>query len=149
MDPWYKFPGLFFAIVVLIDCRMNPRTQVGYSIPDIFQFDSFYTRFHSDSAFQMSRIIFPLQGKPEQMDTLAHGDYYTWPKETWILHRLLDERDTTYEQNFQIIDSTLLREVIFHKSSGYRMERRYSFMDDGWHLIYYEPMRKPIRIEIN
>lgn len=97
----------------------------------------------------MSRILFPLEGKPEQLDTLPYLDAFYWPKESWTLHRLFNEQDTTYERIFQVVDSSLLKEFIFHKPSGYSMERRFSLMDGGWHLIYYSPMRRPIRIEIN
>lgn len=130
-------------------CREGKSGDQGSPVPSIHQFDEFYHRFHTDSTFQWSRILFPLEGKPEQLDTLPYLDTYYWPQETWVMHRLPNLRDTSYERVFQVIDSSLLREFIFHKPSGYSMERRYSYMEKGWHLIYYSPMRRPIRIEIN
>ncbi len=149
MDQLFKFSVVGLTFLLFNGCRNDKSTPALVNLPLIQQFDSFYLRFHTDSLFQLSRTIFPLEGKPEQLDTTPYTDTYFWPKETWILHHLLDVRDTTYDQVFQVVDSTLLREIIFHNPSGYSMERRFSYMDDGWHLIYYAPMRKPIRIEIN
>jgi hypothetical protein len=149
MDQLFKLSIVGLIFLIFNGCRSVKPHPAAVAIPAIHHFDSFYFQFHTDSVFQLSRTVFPLEGKPEQLDTTSYADTYFWPKETWILHHLPDVRDTTYDQVFQVIDSTLLREIIFHNPSGYSMERRFSYMDEGWHLIYYAPMRKPIRIEIN
>ncbi|MDZ4707157.1 MAG: hypothetical protein SH818_02045 [Saprospiraceae bacterium] len=136
-------------LFVVHGCRHGNIHPPAVSVPDLHRFDSFYYQFHTDSMFQLSNIIFPLEGKPEPMDTLPFLDTYYWSKENWLVHHLPDIRDSIYEQVFQVIDSTLLREIIFHIPSGYSMERRFSYTGDGWHLIYYAPMRRPVRVEIN
>jgi hypothetical protein len=135
-------------IFLLFACKNSPGRQEHFSLPGIHAFDSFYTAFHSDSAYQMKHILFPLEGLPEAMDTARYGAVYYWDKETWRLHRPFDPADTTFVRQFQIIDSTLIREVIAHLMSGYRLERRFSFTGKDWQLIYYAPLRQPVRIEV-
>jgi len=135
-------------IFLLFTCKSSPCRKETFPLPRIHAFDSFYTSFHSDSAYQMSHILFPLEGLPEAMDTAWSGAVYYWDKETWRLHRPFDPADTTFERQFQIIDSTLIREVIAHLMSGYRLERRFSFTGKDWQLIYYAPLRQPVRIEV-
>jgi len=149
MDQLYKFSALSVLFILVAGCRPGNIHPPAVSVPDLHRFDSFYYRFHTDSIFQLSSITFPLDGKAEPTDSLPHPDTSYWSKEKWIVHHLPDIRDSTYEQVFQIIDSTLLREIIFHTPSGYSMERRFSFAEGTWHLIYYSPMRRPIRVEIN
>lgn len=148
MVRWFKLicVPLF---VFLVSCRNKQVESLPESIPQIHQFDSFYVQFHSDSFFQLSHIIFPLEGQPEESDTVVLNETYYWPKESWMMHRIFNASDTNYVRSFQIVDSTLLRETIYHRFSTYKMERRYSWMEDGWYLIYYAPMRQPARIQIN
>ena len=135
-------------ILLLIACTRSHTRQEYFPLPRNHAFDSFYTSFHTDSSYQMDHILFPLEGLPEAMDTAHYGAVYYWEKESWRLHRPFDQADTTFERQFQIVDSTLIREVIVHRMSGYRLERRYSFTGKDWQLIYYAPLRQPVRIEV-
>lgn len=142
-----KLMPLIF-IFLMSACKPGPSLKQIPPVPHTHGFDAFYASFHTDSLFQLSHILFPLEGLPEAMDTTHLGATYYWNKETWILHHPFNPGDTTFERQFQIIDSTLIREVIVHLMSGYRMERRFSFTGEEWQLIYYSPMRQPVSIEI-
>ncbi len=135
-------------IFLLAACKPAPPSQQIHPVPHTHGFDAFYTSFHTDSLYQMSHILFPLEGLPEAMDTTHPGATYYWNKETWHLHHPFNPGDTTFERQFQIIDSSLIREVIVHLMTGYRLERRFSFTGEEWQLIYYSPLRQPVNIEV-
>ena len=142
-----KMMTLIF-IFLMAACKPATPRQQSPPVPHTQGFDAFYTSFHTDSLYQMSHILFPLEGLPEAMDTTHLGATYYWKKETWHLHHPFNPEDTTFERQFQIIDSSLIREVIVHLMSGYRMERRFSFTGEEWQLIYYSPLRQPVSIEV-
>lgn len=148
MVPGFNWCLALILIFLLASCKPAPSLQPSPPVPGKLGFDDFYTRFHTDSLFQMSHILFPLEGLPEAMDTTRYGEAYYWNKESWHLHHPFNPMDTAFERQFQVIDSTLIREVIVHLMTGYRMERRFSFTGEDWQLIYYSPLRQPVRIDV-
>jgi hypothetical protein len=143
---------VFYAMVwlVLYSCKVNsPSHLPDDDIPMVNGFKSFYQAFHTDSAFQMHHIQFPLEGEPDQSDTTAYRETYYRHPDTWIIHKTFNAADTSFERGFKLVDSTLIIEIIKHRSSPLRMERRWSLNDTAWQLVYYAPLRIPVRIEIN
>ena len=129
-------------------CKTAPKmADQKHSIPDVHNFRSFYTLFHSDSLYQYDHIQFPLEGMPEQNDSTYYPIGFKWYKNNWILHHSFQEQDRVFRREFTMLDSTLITETIYHLLSPMRMERRFSFNQD-WQLIYYSPMRIPIEVEI-
>jgi hypothetical protein len=119
----------------------------GTSIPVVHDFDLFYTRFHSDSTFQMNHILFPLEGVPESSDTMRYENGFRWETTDWVLHHAFNPHDTAFHRQFSLLDSSLVIEKIYHKMSSMRLERRFAFNEE-WKLIYYAPLRMPVSIEI-
>ena len=97
----------------------------------------FYDRFHSDSAYQMEHIIFPLAGVPAY-DSLRTEDW-SWEKEQWVLHRTFDDRGGTFRRNWYNVNSVII-EKISDSSDRFTMERRWVKMGGEWQLIYYKEM---------
>ena len=134
---------LFFLLFpLLFSCRREaPADQLPDSLePD---FVDFYEKFHRDSAFQMSHIVFPLQGLPSEVDslTLAEGRFY-WQQEDWIMHRPLDAGDQDFQRIFTPLNRDLIVEKIVHKTTGFGMMRRWARMGEEWYLIYYAGMNR-------
>lgn len=148
---WFfvKCFSLIGLIYTLIHCKSKPiLAKQNNPIPMVNGFDSFYTLFHTDSLYQLQHIPFPLEGMPEQNDSSIYKEGFKWQYKQWTMHRIFNENDSLFRREFTILDSTLIIETIFHQLSPMRMERRFSY-DNGWQMIYYSPMRIPMRVEIN
>lgn len=144
--------GVVFTTITLVIIQRNDAiasnetpiensTSKATTAPD--DFEEFYTRFHTDSVFQLSRILFPLAGIPAAADslTLSNGGFM-WQQEDWTIHRPFDAMGGEFIQELQKVDETLVLDKIQHKSGQYGMQRRFAKFEDGWYLIYYIGMNK-------
>lgn len=122
--------SLFLSIVVfgLFACS-NFRSGNTSEVED---FDVFIKNFHSDSAFQMSRVQFPIQG--------AYTDYYSnrpWTSDNWeLIKKSVYEADTTY---YSIKDERKDEEVfqaIYCKGCGHYYELKFVLDDNQWFLTF-------------
>ncbi len=118
------------------------------SVPKEGGFSTFYYQFATDSEYQMEHILFPLPGMPEMEDTVNYPGGFSWKRDNWVLHTSYNTGDTSFVRSFQILDSTLIIETIYHRISNLRLTRRFSKEKKGWQLIYYSPLRKPVEIKI-
>jgi len=75
----------------------NPNEVI---IPD--DFPDFYTKFHTDSVFQMEHIVFPLEGTPA-------GD--KWQRDDWVIHKPIQGRPGEYVQNFDNFENIIVKKV--------------------------------------
>lgn len=98
------------------------------------EFKTFYNRFHSDSAYQVAHIIWPLKRITD--DTISLPD---WTPDTWILHRPFDDMDGTFAREFAATGN-LVVEHISDQSGTYSMERHFAPTSQGYALLYYRPM---------
>ncbi len=102
------------------------------------EFAEFYDRFHQDSAFQMDRILFPLPGLPREADsTLIASGLYRWTPETWTLQRPLNLESSNFKRELIPVSKDLIIEKLVQPEYNLQIERRFSRLEDGWHLIYY------------
>jgi len=101
-------------------------------------FTEFYTRFHSDSVFQMAHITFPLEGAirapEEETDSMIP---YRWRKDKWQLHHEFDSYNNIFTRRFYLFSDNLIIEKITGVNDLFKMERRFGKLHDGWNLIYY------------
>jgi hypothetical protein len=138
----HKNGSRFSVIVVLFLATMlftNCKTISGYSSTDGKQsiptenFDEFYTRFHTDSSFQMSRIKFPLGGK------LISGYQSTseWKKENWRLMKTsiynIDKKE--FKTNVERTQKSFVQKV-WIENSGFYLEHRFGLIKRKWFLTY-------------
>lgn len=99
-------------------------------------FEHFFSKFHSDSLFQMERIRFPLPGI--NTDEMAMDDtIYYWEAENWKMHHdvNLDTTDFIVERN---ISDSLTVEKIYEENTGFIIERTFEKIDGRWYLVYYK-----------
>ena len=120
-------------LAILPGCRIQTGGPPGEET-----FEEFYQRFHEDTAFQMERISFPLEGLPDYADsTDMYSGEFRWQKDEWVYHRPPDENEAHYTREFIRVTDDLIVEYIKHKNAGLSMERRWAKLQDGWNLIYY------------
>ncbi|HMQ50014.1 MAG TPA: hypothetical protein PKA00_21405 [Saprospiraceae bacterium] len=129
---------LLLVVVLASACNTNPSKQEDYS-----DFANFYSRFHTDSLFQMAHILFPLDGLPQEADslTIASGQF-KWHKEDWVMHRGFDLEGNGFVQEFSPIGDDFIVEKIIHKEYALTITRHFSKIGDEWHLIYYSGLNR-------
>jgi hypothetical protein len=105
-------------------------------LPD--DFIEFYELFHSDSAYQLRHIAFPLEGFYRDFEK-DDDDIYSkvWTEDNWILHRRFDPSDQAFNQEFQLLGNSAVKEIISALDGLFIVERRYARLSDGWNLVYY------------
>lgn len=136
--------------IIFMDCKNLPveqelekqslpsETEEPIQLPDDFL--TFYDQFHQDTEFQISHIIFPLEGLPANADTLTTPDDFRWQRNSWQWHRPINPALTGYEQKWQIATQEIVVEKIIEQTSQIGMIRRFAKIDHEWMLIYYAAM---------
>lgn len=98
-------------------------------------FDVFYERFLTDSAFQMSRIVFPLPGI-NAMDMEESGDsVYYWTKDNWIMLKQPDLDPNEFVRDMHVTD-TIATDEIYMDDAGFYFKTTYKPIKNKWHLVY-------------
>jgi hypothetical protein len=123
------------AILVLASCGGKQSESAPSELPAAYaDFPEFYERFHTDSAFQMAHIQFPLMGK---------SDTGAWQAKEWLLHRPVDFSRSDFTREIAPIGDDILVERIVHKMGDFRLVRRWARLDEDWFLIYYAEQSPP------
>lgn len=110
-------------------------------------FIQFYDRFHSDSAYQMEHIVFPLEGIPAGLEDGVIPENFSWQKEDWKLHKLFDGSDGKFVQTLDEVGNALVIDQIKDAAGDYGMQRRFAKMGDEWFLIYYAGINALVKEE--
>ena len=104
-------------------------------------FDSFYLKFCTDTLFQKSRIIFPLNGN------YIHGCDTCFESivEQWNTNNIsqLNSKDFLIKQidglKYNITrNDSLCNEKFWIENSGFKIERKFIIVKNKWFLCYYE-----------
>src|SRR5690606_39402780 len=120
---------------VLSDLNENASSEAAAMTGDK-DFDTFYMRFHRDTAYQMAHITFPLEGlPPDAVNATESLESYRWQRADWQPHQLFNDPD--YARTFRNKDDLMIEETLRHKSGEFGMLRRFAKMGDDWFLIYY------------
>lgn len=97
-------------------------------------FDKFYTKFHKDSLFQLSRVKFPLKGSQVN----AHGTT-NWSKEKWLMIKAkaseVDKKLYNVKTSFKG-DSYF--EGVYCKDCPFTFEMEYKLVNGKWFLVYLQ-----------
>lgn len=141
-----KYLILIFPFLMLFACRQNQPSadeKMAETIAQFGDFEDFYKRFHWDSTFQMSRINFPLEGLPQDADSLTiTNDDFLWQKDTWKMHRGFEDLKNDFKQEFIPFGTDIITERIIHVSGTVGMIRRFARLDGKWYLIYYAGLNR-------
>lgn len=136
---------VFFVFVSILACR-NKDQQVLDTKENVqtlpSDFEVFYEKFHTDTAFQMAHIVFPLEGRPALRDGAPALDpSFRWEKSTWIIHRPYDDMGGSFSRSFLFFND-IVTEQIEDGTGQFTMVRRFAKMQGDWFLIYYKEMGK-------
>ena len=123
------------------------------TLPD--DFVEFYDKFHTDSAYQLEHIIFPLEGLPDALeisDTVASQRFF-WQKKDWKLHSHFKDPSNQFEQWYEVINDRIIEHWVQLKGKNMFVHRRFAYLSkeenprnpDGWVLIYYAGMRPMVK----
>lgn len=126
-------------VVDLVDIFETAPTPVPEELSHLPEdFSRFYLKFHEDKDFQLSRIVFPLDGLPPMVDeqTLRESNF-TWQRADWVVHKMPGTVEGDFRQSFTLLDDGLVVEVIRQGETELAIERRWAKLDDRWMLVYY------------
>ena len=128
---------LLFAMLLAFSCKNKPKSEaIATSVGE--EFDAFYQKFHTDTAYQKAHIQFPLPGLPSFADsiTLVEKDYF-WDKDLWVYHKLPDLDSSGFKRIINPMSESMLTEILINKKEKAAMERRFVKLGNDWYLIYY------------
>jgi len=141
----------FIVILFFISCKQNTdqSTTSSSSVSTTEDdFDAFYKKFHEDSLFQMSHIVFPLDGLPNNVsDSILAIGKFQWQKEDWIMHKPFDATSEEFIREVDKQSNSLVVEFIRMTTGEYGMERRFAKLGGKWFLIHYTAMNKLVPSE--
>jgi hypothetical protein len=101
-------------------------------------FNDFYSRFTSDSTFQISRVIFPLKGAIYFLKDVGKEDSIPWKREEWLFSDLnIYKLDTTCYKITLTKKVTNVEEIVYRKNSGLFIERHFTLKNGKWYQVYY------------
>jgi len=110
--------------------KPDKKESKTFSKPE--NFDTFYDRFHTDSAFQMSRIKFPLQGK-----MVGGEEEIEWSRDNWVMMKtkIYDIDTTMYKTTFKKQETSFYQKF-WLEYSGLSAEYRFELIGNKWFLVY-------------
>ncbi len=134
--------------IMLFACKNTPagqmqKTAEAADLPKDFL--AFYQQFHTDTAFQMAHIDWPLKGeKSEMVDSTGEKKVLTeWEPQNWTMFQMPDLSDVGLKRSFETLGDALIIERLQYPMVNYGLERQFFKTDDGeWRLIYYAEMQE-------
>ncbi|MBR2770820.1 MAG: DUF4348 domain-containing protein [Salinivirgaceae bacterium] len=101
-------------------------------VAKVEDFDKFYNRFHADSAFQMSRIKFPLKGASTNLDKST-----PWTPQNWqmLRTRIYDVDKNQYKVKYSKTETSFTQKV-WVDGGGFSNECRFELIGGKWFLVY-------------
>lgn len=138
MRVFFSFLTLSFF---LFNCKNNPQPlQQAKAESDLPKdFKAFYQQFHSDSAYQMAHIEWPLKGETGvNKDTSNTVRLTEWLPENWRVMQFPDTTMSTLKRSFETVGDVMVIERMAYPMVGMGYERQFYKEENGeWRLIYY------------
>lgn len=124
--------SLFLLVLAFttISCSATKKGQKENE--GIENFDQFYSRFHSDGDFQMSRIRFPIEGL-----SIDGNKTTTWNKQNWdrLTVRIFDVDKKKFKTTYKKTD-TSFEQKVWIEDSGFLAEHKFKLIGKKWYLVY-------------
>lgn len=137
----FRFRFLCFTLLLTIACKTvtdskpNIKEETGNFLS--LEFQEFYKKFHSDSLYQIDHIVFPLEGATYDEDNNPVSTL--WTVDNWVLHKEFDDMGGTFTRSYAEFGGIISEKIIDDRNIS-NMERRFSKIQNEWHLIYYDPI---------
>ena len=143
MNTNFKLLSIVYLLLLLTVTNCNtsrktsvttPKTNVKPTVKKVSveDFTKFYNKFHVDSAFQISRIKFPLEGL--RMDGTAKVKL---TQKNWRMMRvrIYDVDATQFKVQYKKTDSSFTQKV-WLDNSDFKSEQRFEVINGKWFLVY-------------
>lgn len=132
---------LFFCFLAFFSCRNEQQKGSTIVQNEVLEsFETFYKRFHQDSAYQMEHVVFPLTGLDNMQGQKGDDRIKVWRAEDWKVHQAIDFNSGEYNREITIVNRGLIEEEISHRTGMFRIFRRFSKSGEDWELIFYSVM---------
>ena len=129
------------ALCFALGCKNKPSELIQSKAPNQLpkDFNEFYQQFHTDSAFQMAHIEWPLKGeKGIAADSTQRQILTEWAPAQWKLMIMPDTSMSTLKRTYETVGDVMVIEKMFYPMVGMGYERQFYKDEDGaWKLIYY------------
>lgn len=128
-----KLTFCILLISVAWSCKNNSSTSSTPNETEIITNDipsdflNFYLRFHSDPAFQLDHIVFPLK---------QSSDSTNWERDDWVIHKAFNDLGGEYKQELRNFNGIII-ELISDQHGYLNLERRFVKTGNEYKLIYY------------
>jgi len=135
---YIAFFAFCLSITFLSGCKTKETTikqnEVAHKLKGE-TFDSFYSKFTTDSKFQISRVTFPLEcqiAEPErEMQVMQKSD--------WVLMKVpIDKVDRKIYKINKSVNPTEVTHRIYIPNSDVDILIRYRQIKGKWYLVYYK-----------
>jgi hypothetical protein len=131
---YFKFLTVIITLL-LVNCNkreINTISNTNKEKITIEDFDKFYDKFHKDSIFQMSRIIFPLDGIKVEYD----GEK-KWSKKNWttLKTKIYDVDTTEFKIEYKKTNDSFYQKF-WIEDSGFWGEYRFGLINNKWYMVY-------------
>lgn len=130
-----RFVGFLLVLGLIYGCKSKEKQGELPGLPE--DFEVFYTKFHTDSLYQMEHIVFPLEGHVRLLENqIEIINPVTWEADEWEMHKPFNDHGGTFTRKYLMTENVVI-EKINDKSNFFKMERRFAKFGDSWSLIYY------------
>lgn len=135
--------NFYFSLLIILSLACTPRTNTApiaeeeTGLVTSEEFIKFYDKFHTDSLYQIKHIIFPLEGHIYNEDN--EKEKISWTLENWKLHKAFDDMGGTFTRSYSEFGGIISEKILDDRNIS-SMERRFSKIQNEWHLIYYDPI---------
>jgi hypothetical protein len=125
---------IFMILFLLLNCKSSHKSASKSidSKASVEDFNGFYDKFHNDSVFQLSRIVFPLKGIK-----INAVDENEWNKDNWPLMktRIYDIDTTQFKVEYKKTENAFTQQF-WLKDSAFSSEYRFELIGNKWFLVY-------------
>ena len=146
---------IFVIVILLFISSCNEKKQVETNLLHKTEvkkekfisenFDSFFKKFSTDSAFRLSRVNFPLKGfNSDETNVNSKDKPYLWNKEDWLFYTDEDFKNLTEDiiktdiiKTDIIKDGTFTIFRIYKENSGYDIQYKFKENNKSWFLVNY------------
>ncbi len=127
--------GILSILFIVFSCGNTRQEQKAMQEIKNEGFDQFYSKFHSDSVFQMSRIVFPLEGINTEDMSILDTIYY-WTEDKWVFLREPDSN--IFQIEYEKTDTTVIEEVTSEGHLGLVFKSYFEIKKGKWYLARLE-----------
>ncbi|MEO6524310.1 MAG: DUF4348 domain-containing protein [Mucilaginibacter sp.] len=127
--------GILFTLVSCTNNKKVNAVQTETVKPDTADknFDTFFTRFETDSVFQLSRISFPIKKTILEDDTTKTVNEIK--RNDWKYHNILTDKSEKYIIDKIKVNQSEYKTAISIEDTGVHIEYNFVNKDGKWWLV--------------